>query len=108
MERIPFAEPFVGREDELNTLRKLLIQSWEGTGSTAFIGGIPGMGKTALLNEMQAQSSRIPELKDALFIRGDCHSDSGPQDAYGPFADILTNYSQRRENKKKMCPGCSA
>ena len=63
MESNPFGEPFVGREEELNTLRKLLLQSWEGKGSTVFINGIPGMGKTALLGEMQAQISRIPERK---------------------------------------------
>ncbi len=104
MENISFTNPFVGREDELRELRALLLQSWEGKGSAVFIAGHQGLGKTALLNEMQSQCRRIPELKDAVFVRGECHPESGPLAAYGPFADILSDYSKRRINRKIEIP----
>lgn len=68
MKEVSLAGPFAGLEDELRMLRALLLQGWEGQGSTVFSEGHHGMGKTALLEEIQEQCRRIPELKDATFF----------------------------------------
>ena len=44
--------PFVGREQERTTLRRLLDDAAEGRGGLAMIGGEPGVGKTRLAEEV--------------------------------------------------------
>jgi predicted ATP-dependent serine protease len=44
--------PFVGRAQELETLRDALLEAGEGRGSLVLISGEPGIGKTRLMQEV--------------------------------------------------------
>ncbi|KPK67565.1 hypothetical protein AMJ87_13185, partial [candidate division WOR_3 bacterium SM23_60] len=43
--------PFVGRLKELEVLRKSLTQTIEQNGSCVFVSGLPGVGKSRLLEQ---------------------------------------------------------
>lgn len=55
-----------GREAELQVLRQLVRDACAGAGGTVLVVGEPGVGKTALLEEIGAES---PELADVGRIR---------------------------------------
>lgn len=50
------AAQFVGRDEELSSLRMALAQAKNGTGSAWLVGGESGVGKTRLLNELQIEA----------------------------------------------------
>ncbi len=69
MEESTFQQPtFVGRREELNELKELLANAGQGQGSTIFISGEAGIGKTRLVSEFMGQA----EKKEAKIIRGWC------------------------------------
>lgn len=47
-------QPFVGRVDELGMLKAAWMRAARGRGTTVFVGGVPGIGKTALVSELAA------------------------------------------------------
>ncbi|MBI2935062.1 MAG: ATP-binding protein, partial [Chloroflexi bacterium] len=58
--------PFVGRDDELRRLVALLALAAEGRGSTVFLTGQPGIGKTRLAREALAVAKR----RDFVVLEG--------------------------------------
>jgi len=84
----PEPEAFVGRERELQRLESLLQQSTMGAGKIVFVTGEPGIGKTAVIDELRRRARRTrPPL---LLARGRCVEQYGPGEAYLPFLDALT------------------
>ncbi len=80
---------FVGREAELAQLHALLTQGAQGRGGIVFLEGEAGLGKSKLLEMVQAQASQRPELEKARFVSGYCYEGTGTQNAYQPFIEIL-------------------
>ena len=81
------AEPIlVGRERELEELRRCLDLAIEGKGSTVFVTGEAGSGKTRLVNEFMKQARE----KGALVLAGWCLSNATVP--YFPFAVAFDPY----------------
>ncbi|HJS30038.1 MAG TPA: BTAD domain-containing putative transcriptional regulator, partial [Anaerolineales bacterium] len=78
---------FVAREAELEKLHGLLQQVLKGQGTTAFVTGGPGRGKTALMAEFARRA--MLEHPDLLVISGSCSAYTGIGDPYLPFRDAL-------------------
>jgi len=81
------AEPiFVGREQELQKLMQLLECTIAGKGSTIFISGEAGSGKTRLLTEFL----KITKNKDVTILTGWCLSDTPIP--YFPVIEAFDSY----------------
>ena len=78
---------FVGREAELSMLNTLCSEVSQGQGKTVLITGEPGIGKTALLNQIKHYAESFNVLSGICFQR------AGPLD---PFIQILDE-SQKKE-----------
>jgi predicted ATPase len=90
---------FIGREAELRQLINALENGAESRGGIYFVSGNAGMGKTALLTELQKRAAQISELKKGIFFRGYCDEDISEENAYQPFAEIV---AQITEQQSKM------
>jgi len=73
-------EHFVGREQELSTVREILNETVAGKGQFVLISGEPGIGKSRLTQELEHFSS----FKDCLFLKSICHE----QGAERPFQQL--------------------
>ncbi len=62
----------IGREDELNQLKQLLDNAISGKGSTVYLSGEAGIGKTRLVSELKKDA----EAKDVKIIQGWCLAES--------------------------------
>ena len=86
---------FVGREQELSTLRNILDETITGTGKghLALISGEPGIGKSRLAYELKHYSS----FKKCLFLETRC-DELGTNRPYlqltGPIARLLLTFSK--------------
>ncbi len=76
--------PFVGREQDLGPLRRLLEQAERGRGHVVGIMGEPGVGKSRLLHEFR--QSVAPDR--AACLEGRCQS-YGSTTPYLPIVDII-------------------
>ncbi|MEF8873756.1 MAG: tetratricopeptide repeat protein [Candidatus Thermoplasmatota archaeon] len=72
MEQRSFQTGFAGREDELESLESYFQEAVEGEGSTVFISGEAGVGKTRLVEELIEEAKE----RNAKIIKGKCLSDS--------------------------------
>jgi tetratricopeptide (TPR) repeat protein len=83
------AEPvLVGRERELETLQHYLDLAVQGKGTTVFVSGEAGSGKTRLVNEFLNSSK---QKRDVTELVGWCLSNSGTP--YFPFIEAFNVYS---------------
>lgn len=82
--------PFVGREAQVQRLTAKLEETCNGRGSVAMLLGEPGIGKTRMLEEF----SDLAREHGAIVLRGACY-DGEWQRPYGPFAEILLDYSRK-------------
>lgn len=82
--------PFVGRKEEMDTLRRQLERVARGKGSVALIGGEPGVGKTRLAEELVAEA----ENHGFVTFIGHCYEMEAAQ-AYMPFVEILETTARR-------------
>jgi tetratricopeptide (TPR) repeat protein len=75
---------FVGREQELDFLRRLLAKALRGERYAVMIGGAPGVGKTRLANELRVEASR----RGFVTLVGKCfeRESAAPLD---PFVQML-------------------
>ena len=73
MEEMMLQQPeLIGREAELNKLKQSLDNAISGKGSTTFIAGEAGIGKTRLVSELIKEA----EAKDVQLIQGWCLAES--------------------------------
>ncbi len=81
------APVFIGREQELGRLRKLLDQTLTGSSRVAFLTGEAGSGKTTLIHEF----ARLAEANHANLIvaTGNCNAQTGQGDPYLPLIEVL-------------------
>ncbi len=78
---------FASREAELAKLDGFLETALAGQGRVAFVSGVAGSGKTALLARFSQQAmARHPEL---VVAGGNCNAQAGIGDPYLPFREIL-------------------
>ncbi len=78
------APPLVGREREMGTLRASLDAARAGRGSLVLIGGVAGIGKTALAEVMCHEAT----LRGARVLVGRCF-DLAETPAYGPWLHLF-------------------
>ncbi len=76
--------PFVGRENERAELRRLLERAKNGNGALVMLGGEPGVGKTRMTEELEAEAER----HGFLTLTGHCYDMEGAP-PYIPFIEIL-------------------
>jgi tetratricopeptide (TPR) repeat protein len=82
------AEPvLVGRERELEELQRYLRLATEGKGTTVFVSGEAGCGKTRLI----AEFLELAKKKDILILAGWCLSNAAQP--YFPFVEAFESYS---------------
>ncbi len=73
MEELVIKKPeLIGRDEDLLKLKKSLENAFDGNGSTVFIAGEAGIGKTRLVSELK----KIAEEKDVDIIQGWCLAES--------------------------------
>jgi tetratricopeptide (TPR) repeat protein len=82
------SETFVGRDQELDALRRLAQRAVDGAGTIGFVTGEPGYGKSALAAAFLSDVAR--EHPQVLIARGTCIEQYGAGEAYLPFLDALT------------------
>ena len=86
------AEPiFVGREQELKDLKQLLERTIAGKGSTIFISGEAGSGKTRLITEFL----NIIQKRETTILSGWCLSNAALP--YFPFIEAFSSDLSSRE-----------
>ncbi len=81
---------FIGRREQLATLRERLTAAAGGSGSTVLLGGDAGIGKTRLIREFLS----MKRPAGALTSIGEC-LEYAPV-PYGPFADVVRAFHAAR------------
>ncbi|MGO4810929.1 adenylate/guanylate cyclase domain-containing protein [Cupriavidus sp. 2MCAB6] len=79
---------FVGRETELETLRRALEQSTAGYGQIVAVAGEAGIGKSRLFHEFKARSQHGRLVLETFSVS------HGKAFAYLPLIELLRNYFQ--------------
>ncbi|MGA3111001.1 MAG: BREX system ATP-binding domain-containing protein [Candidatus Bathyarchaeia archaeon] len=84
----------VGRERELEALKRYLESASDGKGATVFISGEAGTGKTRLVNEFLRFAK---QERDIITLTGWCLYNAGVP--YFPFIEAFTNYFSILDSK---------
>ena len=84
----------VGRKSELKELKRFLDLSLEGKGTTVFISGEAGSGKTRLITEFLEKAKE----KDVTILVGWCLDDAAVP--YFPFVEAFDSYTAISEDKR--------
>lgn len=84
-----FELPFVGRHEELSAIEAAWERAWSGAGEISIVAGGPGMGKTALVDELERRASRLHA--SVLRLRGRVEDPS-----YGPWPEAYESLTGRR------------
>jgi DNA-binding SARP family transcriptional activator len=82
-------EQFVGREFELDVLRRAWEETRHGEKRVVFVAGEPGIGKTSLVSRF----ARLARREGAVVIAGRC--DEGYDVPYQPFIEALAPLLER-------------
>ncbi|MCI0549509.1 MAG: AAA family ATPase, partial [Anaerolineae bacterium] len=77
---------FIGRENDLQLLDRLITQSRVGNGQIALISGEAGIGKSRLIKETKARFS-----KDILILEGHCFQTESAV-PYAPILDLFRTF----------------
>jgi len=89
------ADPvLVGREHELEELQSFLNSAIAGKGTTVFVSGEAGAGKTRLINEFLNQAKK----QEVTILTGWCLSNAAVP--YFPFFEAFNAYFSGKENEK--------
>ena len=78
---------FVGRDEQLARLDRMLECAWAGTGSVAFVTGEVGTGKSALLAEFVRRAQR--SHPDLVIAQGKAPTPGAANDPYAAFRQVL-------------------
>src|SRR5689334_11825972 len=76
----------IGRENDLQLLDRLILQSKGGSGQTALISGEAGIGKSRLVREAKM---RAPQ--GTLILEGHCFQTESAL-PYAPLLDLVRNF----------------
>jgi DNA-binding winged helix-turn-helix (wHTH) protein len=76
-----------GREEDLARLRRCLEKALRGERQIVFVGGEPGIGKTALVDAFLEHTTTDPAIWHA---RGQCVEHYGASEPYLPILDAIT------------------
>jgi serine/threonine protein kinase/tetratricopeptide (TPR) repeat protein len=96
---------FVGREDQLEQLRRGVDDALSGRGSVLLLVGEPGIGKTRTSDELATYA----RLRGAQVLWGSCYEGEGAP-AYWPWMQIIRAYVHEREPQlllSEMGPGAA-
>lgn len=85
---------FVGRAAELAQLHSCFALAQQGERQLVFIGGEPGIGKTALVDTFLAQ---LPRTSDLWVSHGQCIEHYGEGEAYLPVLEALGRWVRHSE-----------
>lgn len=86
--------PFVGRGEELSTLREALSRSRSGQSILVMIEGESGVGKSALVQHFLTQLRA--DFADAVVLTGRCYErEAVPFKAFDGIIDMLSRYLKR-------------
>ena len=83
---------FVGRERELDRLRKAFDEAFAGHGSMVMLVGEPGIGKTRAAQELETYA----RMRGAQVLWGRAHESSGAP-AYWPWTQVGNNYASSND-----------
>jgi class 3 adenylate cyclase len=83
---------FVGRERELDRLRKAFDEAFAGRGSMVMLVGEPGIGKTRAAQELETYA----RMRGAQVLWGRAHESSGAP-AYWPWMQVGNTYSSAND-----------
>lgn len=86
---------FVGRDNELDILRRRLSEAGRGTARTVLVGGAAGAGKTSLLDKFATQARET----GATILSGACEQHFGDPMPYGPLLEALDTFGRERGEK---------
>jgi tetratricopeptide (TPR) repeat protein len=78
---------FVGRDRELNTLRRSLDRMFQSEGSLVLVSGEAGIGKTSLVHELISEARE----QGAMVLTGQCY-DLSSTPPYGPWLELFERY----------------
>ncbi len=94
--------PLVGQRETLETLIYILGQAWNNHGRIVYIEGDAGIGKTVLPKMLEEEIKHYPELENANFTYGYSYENTGSQEAYQPFVEILERLAKTNAKQKKI------
>ena len=89
----------IGRNEELSRLKQALEKTIEGEGSTLFIAGEAGVGKTRLVDEFIKQA----ETKGVFVIKGGCMAEALMP--FFPFKEMTEKIMNKEVKDKKIIKG---
>jgi DNA-binding CsgD family transcriptional regulator len=78
---------FVGRDRELNILRRSLERMFQSQGSLVLVSGEAGIGKTSLVHELISEARE----RGAMVLTGQCY-DLSATPPYGPWLELFERY----------------
>src|SRR5581483_4169268 len=84
---------FVGREAELEQLRGLVGAAIQGDGALVLITGEPGIGKSALCQQLAEIVSGV----GGVLLTGHCYEAASGSLPYLPFVEALHSYVRTRD-----------
>jgi tetratricopeptide (TPR) repeat protein len=93
---------FVGRETEIARLEAFRQQVHSGAGSILLVEGPAGIGKSSLISVLvDSDNDRHSTVvrRATSVITTFCHSQVGPENAYGPFFDLLVQLYPNRSRR---------
>ena len=87
LRKLSYRTRLIGREQELEQLKKIFDQSFTGQGQICLISGDAGLGKSRLIDEIR----RYAYERGGVLINGKCFSQEN-KIPYQPFKDALNEY----------------
>ncbi len=91
---LPVEPVLVGRDKEMEQLMRCLASASDGKGTTVFVCGEAGIGKTRLINEFLSLAKKT----GAKILRGWCLSEAAVP--YFPFAEAFNSYLSTMSDAK--------
>jgi DNA-binding NarL/FixJ family response regulator len=85
------SERFIGRQSELDSLERVLIEAAEGAPSHVLIGGEAGVGKSRLV----AQTTSLAESRGWRVLAGGCIDLGEGGLPFGPYAELLRGWERQ-------------
>ena len=85
--------PFVGREFELQQLQGAFEAAARGDGALVMLAGEPGIGKTALCQQLAG----FVGTRNGLALVGHCYPEGSASLPYQPFVEAFESYARQRD-----------